>query len=401
MTHGNSANAARHSFPVRSGAVIAVAGVVALAILSGVVIFFSNPDGAVRIEIDDPAIQVTFADQTFTIDDNGREIEVPPGQLKLQVKRGLLEFDTDKLTITKRSDVALKVTWLDGELAVLRKEKKIGSKRQDATPPPASAPFNAERAKQHQAAWAKHLGRKVETTNSIGMKMRLIPPGKFLMGTSKEVLEEMISKAKEKRQTIPYVHRFPREIPQHKVRITKPFLLSTCEVTRGQFRQFVEATSYKTDAEKDGKGGKGFIDGRSSTRFLWNTDLEFPQTDDHPVVNVSWNDAVAFAEWLSNQEGHSYRLPTEAEWEFACRAGTSGRWSVPTEMEPSLEDYAWVKRGGSRREAGTRPVGQKKANPFGLHDMHGNVWEYCQDWLGAYSASPASDPTGSIAGSSR
>ncbi len=256
----------------------------------------------------------------------------------------------------------------------------------------------ADPATQLQKVYAKELGREVEITNSIGMKMRLIPPGEFLMGST----EEEVADAKEHKLPSWYIGRLPIESPQHKVRITNPFLLSTHEVTRGQFRQFVETTGYKTDAEKDGKGGRGYSKDTGkrihSPEFLWNTDLGFVQTDDHPVVNVSWNDAVAFAVWLSEKEGIPYRLPTEAEWEFACRAGTKGRWSLPVDTESILESYAWYHYKGGK---GTKPVGQKKPNPFGLHDMYGNVWEWCQDWQGSYSAALAVDPTGPAKASDR
>ena len=139
------------------------------------------------------------------------------------------------------------------------------------------------------------------------MKFVLIPPGEFLMGTP----ADRFGSAQEK--------------PQHRVRITRPYYLDTHEVTRGEFSQFVAATGYKTEAERDG--------GRAAT-FNAKGDLHedqnagwknpgFEQTDVHPVVIVSWNDAAAFCRWLSEKEGATYRLPTEAEWEYACRAGTT------------------------------------------------------------------------------
>ena len=115
------------------------------------------------------------------------------------------------------------------------------------------------------------------------------------------------------------------------MRITKPFYLGTYHVTRGQFRQFVKDTGYKTDAEKGRQAGglwAGTLTRRSigfNEKYSWRN-AGFEQTDEHPVVNVSWNDAVAFCKWLSRKEGKTYRLPTEAEWEYACRAGTTTRY---------------------------------------------------------------------------
>ncbi len=130
-----------------------------------------------------------------------------------------------------------------------------------------------------------------EVVNSIGMKLKLIPAGEFLMGSPES---DKDASGDEK--------------PQHRVRITQPFYLGIHQVTRGQFERFVEATRYQTEAEKDGKGGYGW-DASSNKwvqdpKFTWRSP-GFDQTDDHPVVNVSWNDALAFCDWLSRQEGQT------------------------------------------------------------------------------------------------
>ncbi len=242
------------------------------------------------------------------------------------------------------------------------------------SPPPAIAPFDAATAKEHQAAWAKYLGVDVECENSIGMRFVLIPPGEFDMGST--------------------------EAPRHRVRITKPFWLGVHEVTRGQFRRFVDDRKYQTDAERDGKAGYGLVDGqwKQDPRFVWNRDLGFEQADDHPVVNVSWNDATAFCAWLSEKEGEKSGLPSEAQWEYACRAGTTTRW-YPGDDEGALKEHAWFGFNAQK----SHPVGQKSANAWGLYDMHGNVSEWCQDWWTAeyYGASPLDDPPGPSGGSFR
>ena len=121
--------------------------------------------------------------------------------------------------------------------------------------------------------------------------------------------------------------------------------------------------------------------------------------DDRPVVNVSWNDAAAFCDWLSRKEGRPYRLPTEAEWEYACRAGTTSPFPWG-EDESRRDDYVWS---GANSGGDAHPVGTKKPNPWGLHDMCGNVYEYCLDWFaaGPYDASVVEDPQGPRTGTEK
>ncbi len=152
------------------------------------------------------------------------------------------------------------------------------------------------------------------TSKAAGIQLKLIPAGQFLMGSApgdKDASDD--------------------EKPWHWVRITQPFYLGVTEVTRGQFRRFVDDAGYQTEAEKDGKGAYGWNEEtkkfEQNPRFNWQSP-GFEQTDDHPVVNVSWNDAQAFIAWLNRKDGQGkvYRLPTEAEWEYACRAGTKTRY---------------------------------------------------------------------------
>jgi formylglycine-generating enzyme required for sulfatase activity len=214
--------------------------------------------------------------------------------------------------------------------------------------------------------------------NTIGMKLALIPAGEFFMGSPDDSIEA------EK-----------HEKPSHRVRINKPFYLGVTEVTRGQFRRFVDAAGYQTHAERDGEGGWAWNNvakrWEHDQKFTW-LNPGFEQTDEHPVVIVSWEDAVAFAEWLAREEHTTYRLPTEAEWEYACRAGSTTRYSFGDD-EARLGEYAWF---DGNSENKTHPVGQKRPNAFGLYDMPGNVWELCADWYDEkyYASSPAADPPG-------
>ena len=222
-------------------------------------------------------------------------------------------------------------------------------------------------------------------TNSLDMKFALIPAGEFLMGSPVTDGEVKLLEL------------------QHRVRITRPFYLGVHEVTRGQFRRFVDATGYQTDAERDGDGGEGWIEAGmgyvQSSRYTWRN-AGFVQSNEHPVVNVSWNDAVAFADWLSRKEGVTYRLPTEAEWEYACRAGTTTRYCNGDDPE-GLVAVANIADGtlttkypnwATRYPASfgptvaaqdgfiyTAPVGHYNPNAWGLFDMHGNVMEWCRD----------------------
>jgi formylglycine-generating enzyme len=210
---------------------------------------------------------------------------------------------------------------------------------------------------------------------------------------------------------------FQRECPPHRVRITHPFYLGKYEVTVGQFRQFVAATGYNAEATprkpvEEAKAGSGKPPTPSGT---WR-EPGFAQTDDYPVVNASWTDAVAFCQWLSHKEGKLYRLPTEAEWEYACRAATTTRYCSGDDPETLVRvgnsaDAAYrtvfpnkgAAIAGNDGYAYTAPVGSFQPNAFGLYDMHGNAWEWCADRYSAtyYAESPRDDPTGPKTGTMR
>ncbi|MEJ6001067.1 formylglycine-generating enzyme family protein [Paucibacter soli] len=260
-------------------------------------------------------------------------------------------------------------------------------------------------------------------TNSLGMRFVTIPAGEFLMGSdeSPEALAEAYPQYPRERFL-----KLGDEAPVHKVRITRAFQMGQHEVTVGQFRRFLLASGYVPDAERDGTGGYGYnpdYDPASSVRgdafegrqprYSWRNP-GFAQTDDHPVVNVTWHDAQALAAWLSKTEGRTYRLPTEAEWEYACRAGGRGRYHGGNAPE-SLARVANVFDQDSARlwpqwrafalphhdgYAFTAPVGSFAPNAWGLYDMHGNAWEWVSDWHGDdyYAQSPVDDPQGPTEG---
>ena len=192
--------------------------------------------------------------------------------------------------------------------------------------------------------------------NSIGMRLVRLPEGEFSMGSQGE------------------------EVPVHRVRITKPFLLGQTEVTQGQWA--------KVMGDKKPWLGAAYV-------------VESP---DIPATWLTWNDAVAFCDALTALEhrsgrlpaDRSYRLPTEAEWEYACRAGTNARFSFGNE-DRRLGDHAWfIENTAFRAESHPHAVGRKRPNAWKLHDMHGNVAEWCSDWYDRdyYATSPAEDPSG-------
>jgi formylglycine-generating enzyme required for sulfatase activity len=291
-----------------------------------------------------------------------------------------------------------------------------------AAPPPAVAPFPAEQARQHQEAWARHLGTSVETTNLLGMTLVLIPPGEFRMGSS----ADQTAAALEQLRTVPRVASGEadrirnEEQPQHRVVLTRPIRIGRTEVTLGQFRRFVDDAKYATETERFGGGNSAKIDEADPNKrgAIWNAP-GYPVTDDSPVTQITWGDMTAFCNWLSRREGRrvcyeqagnrdarqvagadGYRLPTEAEWEFACRAGTTTHYSFGDDVA-QLDHYAWFNRTAEvGREFGARPVATKRPNPFGLYDMHGNAWERCQDFhaADAYAISAVEDPPGPPSG---
>lgn len=198
--------------------------------------------------------------------------------------------------------------------------------------------------------------KTVMLPGNVPLKLLRIPAGSFVMG----------SEAGE-------AGRQGDEGPRHRVTIGRDFYLGQYEITQGQWKAVM------------GSNPSVFRDRESA--------------DSHPVEMVSWEDAQQFLRKLNDLKLGEFRLPTEAEWEYACRAGTETRYSFADDPDYRLlPQHAWFY---SRAEGRSQPVGTRKPNPWGLHDMHGNVWEWCADWFGPYTAEERTDPTGPEKGDGR
>ena len=219
------------------------------------------------------------------------------------------------------------------------------------------------------------LEGKPTHTNSLGMQFVSIEPGTFMMGSENASLSDELTAGKA------YLRDGdPDEHPVHQVTLTTPFYIGVFQVTNTQYEAFEP-----THSELRGK-------------------LGFSQDDDEAVVFVDWHDATRFCEWLSEKEGLPYRLPTEAEWEYVCRAGTTTHFhtgdTLPPEFHKNVGESWYPDAGRGRGEDEIMPlhVGQTPPNAWGVHDMHGNVEEWCQDWYGPYAPHPQADPIGREAG---
>ena len=236
---------------------------------------------------------------------------------------------------------------------------------------------------------------RVALERELAGEMVSIPDGSFFMGNMSDCVED-------EKQGDDLVTWFflspapydpcPAETPVHRVTVPA-FKMGKHEVTVGQFRAFVVATGYHTDAERNAGGNEGcgmtyglFRDEWARTGSSWR-DPGYNVTDDRPVVCVSWNDAQAFIYWLNDKTDGNFRLPSEAEWEYAARAGSGTKYSWGNDIGTNRANCDGC--GSQWDNDRTAPVGSFPANAWGLHDMHGNVWEWVQDcWHNNYEGAP-------------
>lgn len=263
-----------------------------------------------------------------------------------------------------------------------------------AKPPAAPEfPFSADKAAAYQKAYADAAGLPLSFRNGLGMTFVLVPPGTFLLGSPENEPNRLANER------------------QVRVTLTKPFYLGKHEVTVGQFKAFVAATNHVTDVEK--KGGGHAHDAQAVWIHREGTNWKKPgyagaytQRDDHPVVHVSYTDSKAFCAWLSQRDpATTFALPTEAQWEWACRGGSGARFWWGTDEDTTGKvinagdktlkrvhpDWPRVVMAMDDGHAFCAPVGSYRANGWGLHDMLGNVWEFCGSRSGPYPKEAATD----------
>jgi formylglycine-generating enzyme required for sulfatase activity len=352
-----------------------------LVLLLGIVLALALCHGTLVIEIDeqlgrDVQVAVSRGGEQVQLADaaSGWTMSLAASHYDLAVRGGGDQFQLDSqgITVTRGGRAMVKVTLKPAA--------------------PAIAPLDEKQARRYQERWARQLGMPLELTNSIGMNLVLIPPGEFEMSSPKELIEEELKAGGDQS----YIERLPGEGPRHHVRITQPSYLGVYDVTQGEYERVMGTNPSEFSAT--GKG-KDKVAGQDRKRF--------------PVECVSWDDCVEFCRKLSDlptekAAGRWYRLPTEAQWEHACRAGSNGRYSfspinrtIPREYdEHRLDGYGWF---GGNSGGMPHAVGLKRANPWGLYDVHGNVWQWCQDWYDKdyYTNSPKDDPGGPPGGSER
>ena len=228
-------------------------------------------------------------------------------------------------------------------------------------------------------------GNRTFTVNGVTFEMIAVKGGTFTMGGTAEQGSNAESDEK----------------PTHSVTLSD-YYIGKFEVTVELFRTFINETNYRTDADKEGWSyvwtGSSW---EKKNGVNWKCDangkVRSSSEDNHPVIHVSWNDAKSFCEWLARKTSQTFRLPTEAEWEYAARGGNKSN-GYKYSGGNNIDNVAWYTSNSGGK---THQVGTKSPNELGIYDMSGNVWEWCQDWYGNYSSSSQSNPTGSSSGSSR
>jgi serine/threonine protein kinase/formylglycine-generating enzyme required for sulfatase activity len=359
----------------------------------------------VRLEVlgEDIAVEVIGTEIRLS-GPQSKEVSIIEGQYPLLVSCGAIRFQTRPFNVSGFGSEIVQVGVTDGfleardsrqllgraEISAKKESERVDSvsdttselaeliwSRDPDAPLPANAPFNELQARDYQKAWAEHIGIDarfvVELSPEVSMTLLVIPPGEFMMGSTREQIEQIRSQLPDTKGrpgiTLRSRNLFS-EMPQHRVLLSRPWLMGETEVTVNQFQQYIIDTGNDLNPEAE--------------------NLLRTAPGNSAMEHVTWEEATEFCHWLSKKCGRSFRLPTEAEWEFACRAGTTTEYSFGD--DPSqLPLYADTSLSSHRPD-----VGQALPNAFGLRDMHGSLNEWCQDQYGHlwYQMSTEIDPAG-------
>jgi formylglycine-generating enzyme required for sulfatase activity len=364
--------------------------------LAATVIRLTTGEGTLIIETDDPELSIAIDGQELSISGAGlKELKLRPGSYTVVASKNGAPVKQELVQIARNGRQVLRVS--------LERTGAATAGRTSTTqagwygwpadaPKPAIAPFDAAQARRHQEEWAKYLQIDVEYTNTLGMQFVLIPPGEFTMGSTAAEIEAAL------KDVSPDDKHWQRSCksaaPQHKVILTQPIYLGVNEVTQAEYEKVMGANPSHFAPMGLGKEAVAGM-----------------EMADHPVESVSWNDAAEFCAKLSQLEkfkpfyfragetitpldGTGYRLPSEAEWEFACRAGTAAKYWIGDQQEDLMQAGWFTGNSGER----THAARELKANPYGLYDIHGNVWEWVQDgweptFYGQFQEKPAINPS--------
>lgn len=390
--------------PLLTAAVVAFMSLVGLGAteatgvtkLAATVVRLTTGRGTLVIESDDPELRIAIDGDEVTVRGGSvQELTLRPGEHKVAAVKDGQALKQELVTVTRNGRTVLRMS-LESDGAVSKSPDVSISPDVPArltSPPAAEAPFDAKHAKEYQQAWAESLGRPIEYTNSVGMSFVIIPPGEFTAGADPREMEEALRHADNPhwRQCV------AGGSPAHKVILTRAIYFGVHEVTQEQYTQVM---------------------GRNPSHFS-ASGADQSEAERRPVDSVSWVDAAEFCVKLSELEklqplyavdgetvsmlaGTGYRLPTEAEWEFACRAGTMTKYWTGSDDQGVLQ-AGWLPAISQR---GTHAVGQLEGNAFGVFDTHGNVWEWVQDRWGPhyyaqFAERAAVDPLGPPAGDYR
>jgi serine/threonine protein kinase/formylglycine-generating enzyme required for sulfatase activity len=348
----------------------------------------TDPHSMLQITINDPNISVSIkgTDHLFKKSEKPKELRLSSGEKTLVIQGTNYTFEADPLLLKPNETATIHVERIANKVRVLQdnllQSLKVLDNKQISMPPLAKGQFDSQAAKLHQKAWSDYLNLPIEKEIDLGNDQKLIlvliPPGEFMMGTSQEDRERLSKQAKLESENGWGVESIRKvEGPQHLVRITQPFYLGKYEVTKAQWEAVMGKEVVKPSKKK--KPPKKV------------TEL----TPSHPKGGATWEQTQDFLNQINvmpRSDKFKFVLPTEAQWEYACRAGTISSWHFG-EDDSELAEWGWY---DSNSEQTTHPVGQLGPNPFGLHDMYGNLWEWCADYFlrDYYIDSPVEDPRG-------